>query len=49
MNIKGFAKEKGIELKDTTKEKPSKEFAKLSTDEKWAIMEKIARDLGYIN
>ncbi len=49
MNIEQFAKQQKLPLKDTKKEKPTKDFNSLSTAEKWAILEKIARDLGYIN
>jgi len=42
-------KQQGRELKDTTKEKPTGEFAKMTATEKWVLVEKLLRDLGYIN
>jgi hypothetical protein len=49
MSIKDFMKKQGKTLKDTTKIKPIKEFKNLSTAEKDALLEKLLRDLGYIN
>jgi hypothetical protein len=49
MSIKDFMKNKGKKLKDTKKEKPTVDFSKMKADEKWALVEKLLRDLGYIN
>jgi hypothetical protein len=49
MSIKEFMKDKDKKLKDTKKEKPTADFSKMKADERWAILEKMARDLGYIN
>lgn len=47
--IEEFMQKQGKPLKDTKKEKPSKTWANLTANEKWAVMEKIAKDLGYID
>ena len=49
MSIKDCMKGKGKNLKDTTKEKPTADFSKMKADEKWALVEKLLRELGYIN
>lgn len=48
MNIlEEFMADKGITPKE--KEKPSKAFQNLSAPEKWALVEALLRDLGYID
>ena len=49
MSIKDFMKGKSKKLKDTKKVKPAVDFSKMKADEKWALVEKLLRDLGYIN
>ena len=47
--IKEFMAKQGKSLKDTKKDKPTVDFNKMKADEKWALVEKMLRDLGYIN
>lgn len=42
-----FYKDKGLEVKE--KVKLGKAFSTMSANEKWAVLEQIARDLGYID
>lgn len=48
MKLADFMKSQGKELKDTKKEKSAVEFSKMSANDKWALVEKLLRDLGYI-
>lgn len=43
-----FMKSQGVELKETEKEIPTTDFSKMSANDKWALVEKLLRDLGYI-
>ncbi|MFA5383997.1 MAG: hypothetical protein WC364_04935 [Eubacteriales bacterium] len=47
--LEGFMKAQGINAKNTEKEKPETDFDKMSANDKWALVEKMLRDLGYIN
>jgi len=49
MKINEFMKKQGKPLKDTTKDKPTKDFANMTAAEKWALVEKLLRNLGYID
>jgi len=44
-----FMTQQGKEMKDTKKEKPAAEFSKMSANEKWVLVEKLLRDLEYID
>lgn len=47
--ITEFMSDQGKELKDTKQEKPATEFSKMSANDKWALVEKLLRNLGYID
>ena len=48
MKIEELMAKQGKAVKNTKKGKSQKEFSLLSASEKWVLVEKVLRDLGYL-
>lgn len=47
--LQKYLDKKGLKIKEKQKQKPEKNFNSLSANEKWALVEQLLKDLGYIN